>query len=34
LESLDDAGRIRVLLDVLGRRVSMVIDRQSVFPLA
>jgi transcription antitermination factor NusG len=34
LESLDDAGRIRVLLDVLGRRVSMVIDRQNVFPLA
>ncbi|HEY1796193.1 MAG TPA: transcriptional activator RfaH [Stellaceae bacterium] len=34
LESLDDAGRIRVLLDVLGRRVSIMTDRQNVFPLA
>lgn len=34
LESLDDAGRIRVLLEVLGRKVSITVDRQTVFPLA
>jgi transcription elongation factor/antiterminator RfaH len=34
LESVDDSGRIRVLLDVLGRKVSISTDRQHVFPIA
>jgi transcription antitermination factor NusG len=33
LESLDDSGRIRVLLDILGRKVSISTDRHHVFPI-
>ena len=34
LDSLDDDGRIRVLLDVLGRQVSISTHYNSVLPLA
>ncbi|HWD58314.1 MAG TPA: transcriptional activator RfaH [Stellaceae bacterium] len=34
LESMDDSGRIHVLLDILGRKVSISTDRQHVFPIA
>ena len=34
LESIDDSGRIHVLLDILGRKVSVSTERQNVFPIA
>jgi len=34
LESMDDSGRIRVLLESLGRKVSISTHRQDVFPIA
>jgi transcriptional antiterminator RfaH len=34
LDSLDDNARVRVLLDVLGRRVSIATHASNVFPLA
>ena len=34
LEDLDDAGRVRVLLDILGRSVSLSTEANNVLPLA
>jgi hypothetical protein len=34
LESMDDTGRIRVLLDILGRKVSITTLSNNVLPLA
>jgi transcription elongation factor/antiterminator RfaH len=34
LDSLDDSGRIRVLLDILGRQVLVSTECNSVFPIA
>jgi transcriptional antiterminator RfaH len=34
LESMDDAGRVRVLLDILGRKVSIATHSNNVLPLA
>jgi transcription elongation factor/antiterminator RfaH len=34
LEDLDDAGRVRVLLDILGRNVSLSTEANNVLPLA
>jgi transcriptional antiterminator RfaH len=34
LESVDDAGRVRVLLDILGRKVSIATNSNNVLPLA
>ena len=34
LDSLDDAGRVRVLLDILGRQVTISTDSNNLLPLA
>jgi len=34
LDRLDDSGRIRVLLDILGRQVSVSVECDSVLPIA
>jgi len=33
LDELDDTGRVRVLLDILGRRVSIVTDASNLLPI-
>jgi len=33
LDELDDTGRVRVLLDILGRRVSIVTDASNLLPV-
>jgi transcription antitermination factor NusG len=34
LDHLDDSGRVRVLLDILGRRVSVSTQSNNVLPVA